>query len=113
MIYKNYFPFIISIITLSLELAANIIMLFIYKMGDSTIEGLALALWSWPLLILVIISLLASIIRFRHKEERNKKDKAALIMSIVSLVYFFIYAIMLGFLIGTGHLPFYYFPDGF
>ena len=113
MINKNHVPFIFSIITLTLELVMNIIMLFLYKMSDSSIDVLVLALWSWPLLILVIISLLFSIIRFTYKEGRTKTDKPALIMSIVAVVYFLIYAIMLGFLVGTGHLPFYYFTDGF
>ena len=87
-------------------------MLFIYKMSDSLIDSLVLALWSWPLLILVIITFVVSIVIIR-KKDKDKKDIAAIIMGTISLFYFFIYAIMLGFLIGTGHLPFYYFPDGF
>ena len=86
-------------------------MLFIYKMGDS-LDALILALWSWPLLILVIINFIASIVII-FKKDKNKKDIAAIIMGVISLVYFFLYAIMLGFLVGTGYLPFYYFPDGF
>ena len=104
--------FVLGIITLSIEVIYNIIMLFIYKMGDS-IDSLVLALWSWPLLLLVILTFVLSIVRFHKTEEKSKKDIAAIIMGTISLIYFFLYAIMLGFLIGTGHLPFYYFPDGF
>ena len=104
--------FILGIITLSIEVIYNIIMLFIYKMGDS-LDALILALWSWPLLLLVIMTFIVSIVSFHKREKKSKKDTAALIMGTISLVYFFLYAIMLGFLIGTGHLPFYYFPDGF
>ena len=105
--------FILCIITLSIEVIYNIIMLFIYKMSNNSIDSLVLALWSWPLLFLVLITFIESIVRFHKVEKRNKKDTAAVIMGTISLVYFFLYVIMLGFLIGTGHLPFYYFPDGF
>ena len=104
--------FILGIITLSIEVIYNIIMLFIYKMGDS-IDSLVLALWSWPLLLLVILTFVLSVVRFHKTEEKSKKDIAAIIMGTISLIYFFLYAIMLGFLIGTGYLPFHYFPDGF
>ena len=100
--------FIFGIVTLSLEMVATIIMLFIYKMSDSLIEALALALWSWPLLILSLITLVLAVIRMSKREEKTKRDIAALIMGIVSLIYFGLYAIMLGFLIGTGQLPFSY-----
>ena len=105
--------YILCIITLSIEVIYNIIMLFIYKISSNSIDSLVLALWSWPLLLLVIVTFVVSIVRFHKQENKNKKDIAAVIMGSISLIYFFLYAIMLGFLIGTGHLPFYYFPDGF
>ena len=61
--------FIFGIVTLSLEMVATIIMLFIYKMSDSLIEALALALWSWPLLILSLITLMLAVIKMSKREE--------------------------------------------
>ena len=100
--------FIFGIVTLSLEVVASIIMLFIYKMNDSLVEALALALWSWPLLILSLVTLVLAVIKMSEREEKTKRDIASLIMGIVSLIYFAFYAICLGFLIGTGQLPFSY-----
>ena len=104
-------PFIFSIIVLSLEFIYTIIMLFIEKLG-SQIDYLILALWSLPLIPLVIMSLIGLIIVLFHPEVR-KKATAVIIMRIVAIVYFGIYVICLGFLVGTGHLPHYYFINGF
>ena len=110
---RKFPAYILCIITLSIEVVYNIIMLFIYKMSYSSIDALVLALWSFPLLFLVIFTFIASIIGICKKGDKSKKDIAAIIMGTISLIYFFLYAIMLGFLIGTGYLPFHYFPDGF
>ena len=104
-------PFIYSIIVLSLELIYTIIMLVLSKLG-SNIDYLVLALWSIPLLPLAIISLAGGLIHIRQVENK-KKATACIIMGSVAIFYFFIYAICMGFLIGTGYLPHQYFPDGF
>lgn len=107
----NRVPFVYSIVVLSLELIYTIIMVIVSKLGNE-IDYLVLALWSIPLLPLAILSLIGGFIHLRY-EEVKKKAKAVIIMGAVAIFYFFIYAIMLGFLVGTGHLPFYYFLDGF
>ena len=107
----NRVPFVYSIVVLSLELIYTIIMVIVSKLGNE-IDYLVLALWSIPLLPLAILSLIGGFIHLRH-EEVKKKAKAVIIMGAVAIFYFLIYAIMLGFLVGTGHLPFYYFLDGF
>ena len=104
-------PFILSIIVLSLELIYTVIMFFVEKLG-SQIDYLVLALWSLPLLPLAIISLVGGLIHLRRSEDK-KKATAVVIMGAVAIFYFFIYAICVGFLVGTGHLPHHYFPDGF
>ena len=103
--------FIFTLITLLLELVATGLLLYIDKMGDN-LDALVLALWSWPLLIFVIISFVGSFIN-RFKKGKNKKTTSAMIMSVIAVIYLLLYAVMLGFLVGTGQLPFYYFPDGF
>ena len=108
---KNRVPFVYSIVVLSLELIYTIIMVVISKIG-SNIDYLVLALWSIPLLTLAILSLIGGFIHLRY-EEVKKKAIAVIIMGAVAIFYFFIYAICIGFLVGTGHLPHYYFPDGF
>ena len=104
-------PFIYSIIILSIELIYTILMVIIAKMG-AKIESLVLALWSIPLLPLAIISLVGGLIHLHHSEVK-KKAIAVVIMGSVAVIYFCLYALCLGFLVGTGHLPFYYFLYGF
>ena len=108
---KNRVPFVYSIVVLSLELIYTIIMVVISKIG-SNIDYLVLALWSIPLLPLAILSLIGGFIHLRY-EEVKKKAIATIIMGSVAIIYLFLYAICIGFLVGTGHLPHYYFPDGF
>ena len=104
-------PFIYSIIVLSIELFYTVIMLFVEKLG-SNIDYLVLALWSLPLIPLAIISLVSSFVHLYHLE--NKKEAIpVIIMGGVAIIYLFLYAICLGFLVGTGHLPHYYFINGF
>lgn len=104
-------PFIYSIIVLAVELIYTIIMLVLSKVG-SDIDYLVLALWSLPLLPLAIISLVGGLIHIRHAENK-KKATAVIIMGAVAIFYFFIYAICMGFLVGTGYLPHHYFIYGF
>ena len=104
-------PFIFSIIVLSLEVIYTIIMFVLSKLG-SDIDYLVLALWSIPLLPLAIISLVGGLIHIRDAENK-KKATACIIMGSAAIFYFFIYAISLGFLVGTGYLPHHYFIYGF
>ena len=104
-------PFVYSIVVLALEFIYTIIMLVVSKVG-SDIDYLVLALWSIPLLPLAILALIGGFIHLKY-EEVKKKAVATIILGGSAIVYFAIYAIMLGFLIGTGHLPFYYIINGF
>ena len=107
---KQTIPFIFAIITLSLQVIFIIMLLVVSKLG-SMINGLAMALWTWPLFFLGIISLVLGLTSLR--EENKKKAIATIIMGGSAILLFAIYAISLGFFIGTGYLPHHYFPDGF
>ena len=104
-------PFIYSIIVLSLELVFTFLMFFVEKLGNQ-LDYVFFALFSLPLLPLAIISLVGGLIHLRHPEVK-KKAIAVVIMGAVAVFYFFIYAICIAFLVGTGHLPYHYFPNGF
>ena len=104
-------PFVYSIIVLSLELIYTIIMVIVSKIGKD-IDYLVLALWSFPLIPLVIVSFVGGLIHLRRSEDK-KKATATMIMGTVAILYLAIYAFCVGFLVGTGYLPHHYFPDGF
>ena len=103
--------FIFAIITLSLQIIFIIILLIVSKFG-SMIDGLVMALWTWPLFFMGILAL-AFGIKTLFKSEDKKKAIATVIMGVSAILLFIIYAISLGFFIGTGYLPHHYFPDGF
>ncbi len=104
-------PFVYSIVVLAIEFIYTVIMLVVSKIGNN-IDYLVLALWSIPLLPLAIISLIGGFIHLKYEEVR-KKAVATIIMGGSAIIYFAIYAICLGFLVGTGYLPHHYFPNGF
>ena len=108
---KQTVPFIFAIITLSLQVVFVIMLLFVSKLG-SMVDGLVMALWTWPLLLMGILSLVFGLVLLR-KEEYKKKAVTTTILGCSAILLFFMYAIMLGFFIGTGHLPFYYIINGF
>ena len=103
--------FILGIITLSLEFIASIGVYLIYKFGNS-IDGLVLALWSIPLLVMAIITLMGGLVKI-HKPEIRKKAITTTILGGAAIFGFLLYAIHLGFYIGTGNLIFYYIAYGF
>ena len=104
-------PFVYSIVVLAIEFFYTVIMLVVSKIGND-IDYLVLALWSIPLLPLAIISLIGGFIHLKY-EEVKKKAVATIIMGGSAIIYFAIYAICLGFLVGAGYLPHHYFPNGF
>lgn len=104
--------FILGIITLALEFIASIGVWFIYKFSSSSIDALVLALCTWQLLILAIITLVGGLIKI-HKPETRKKAITTTILGGAAIFGFLLYAIHLGFLIGTGSLIFYYIINGF
>ena len=104
-------PFIYSIIVLSLELTCTFLMFFCEKLGNQ-LDYVFFALFSIPLLPLAIISLVGGLIHLRYPEVK-KKATAVVIMGAVAIFYFCVYAICVAFLVGTGHLPYHYLPDGF
>ena len=108
---KQTIPFIFAIITLSLQVIFIIMLLVVSKLG-SMIDGLAMALWTWPLFFVGILALVFGL-KALHKSEDKKKAIATVIMGGSAILLFIIYAISLGFFIGTGYLPHHYFPDGF
>ena len=108
---KQTIPFIFAIITLSLQVIFIIMLLIVSKLG-SMIDGLAMALWTWPLFFMGILALALGLIAL-YKSEDKKKAIATVIMGGSAILLFIIYAISLGFFIGTGYLPHHYFPDGF
>lgn len=103
--------FILGIITLSLEFMASIGVCLIYKFGNN-IDGLVLALWSLPLIVMAIMTLVGGLVKI-HKPEKRKKAIATTILGGAAIFGFLLYAIHLGFFIGTGHLIFYYIIYGF
>lgn len=76
------------------------------------IDGLVMALWTWPLFFMGILALVLGLIALRKNEDK-KKAIATVIMGGSAILLFIIYALSLGFFIGTGYLPHHYFPDGF
>ena len=104
-------PFIYSIVVLAIEFIYTIIMLVVSKFGNN-VDYLVLALWSLPLLPLAILSLIGGFIHLKHEEVKTKAI-ATIIMGGSAIIYFAIYAICLGFLVGTGYLPHHYFLDVF
>ena len=103
--------FILGIITLALEFIASIGVLLIYKLG-SHMDGIALALWTWPLLILAILVTIFGAVNIR-KPERRKKAITTTILGGAAIFGFLLYAIHIGFYLGTGHPIFYYMQMGF
>ena len=108
---KQTIPFIFAIITLSLQVIFIIMLLVVSKLG-SMVDGLAMALWTWPLFFMGILALVLGLIALRKSEDK-KKAIATVIMGGSTILLFIIYAFSLGFFIGTGYLPHHYFPDGF
>ena len=103
--------FIFAIITLSLQVIFIIILLIVSKLG-SMIDGLVMALWTWPLFFMGILALVLGLIALRKSEDK-KKAIATIIMGGSAILLFIIYAFSLGFFIGTGHLLSYYLINGF
>ena len=104
-------PLIYPIVVLSLELVYTFLMFFVEKLG-SQIEYVLFAISSFPLLPLAISSLVIGI-RYMRDPEAKKKATAVVIMGAVAIFFFCIIVVSLAFLVGTGHLPHYYFYNGF
>ena len=105
-------PLIYSIIVLSLELVYIFLMFFVEKLG-SQIEYVLFAISSFPLLPLAISSLVIGIRYMRDPEAVKKKATAVVVMGAVAIFFFCLIVVSLAFLVGTGHLPHYYFYNGF
>ena len=97
---------VLAIIVLSLQVIITVILFVVAKLGDS-LAGLIMAIWTWPLFFLGLISLVFSLVSLR-KEDYKKKAIVAIILSGSTILLFAFYAIMLGFFVGTGHLLLYY-----
>ena len=104
-------PLIYPIVVLSLELVYTFLMFFVEKLG-SQIEYVLFAISSFPLLPLAISSLVIGI-RYLRDLEVKKKATAVVVMGAVAIFFFCIIVVSLAFLVGTGHLPHYYFYNGF
>ena len=63
--------FIFAIITLSLQVIFIIILLIVSKLG-SGIDGLVMALWTWPLFFMGILALVLGLIALRKSEDKKK-----------------------------------------
>ena len=102
---------VLGVVTLVLEFIASIGVFLIHRFG-SGIDAMVLAMWSWPLLALAIVVLVLGLISI-HKTEKRKKAITTTILGGAAIIGFLLYAIHLGFLIGTGELIFYYVSEGF
>ena len=67
--------FIFAIITLSLQVIFIIILLIVSKFG-SMIDGLVMALWTWPLFFMGILALVLGLIALRKSEDKKKAQKS-------------------------------------
>ena len=104
--------FIFAIVTLSLQVIFIIILLIVSKFG-SMIDGLVMALWTWPLFFMGILALVLGLRSLIKDKDNKKKAIATVIMGGTAIILFIIYAFSLGFFIGTGHLLSYYLINGF
>ena len=88
-------------------------MLLIVSKVGSMVDGLAMALWTWPLFFMGVIALALGLSSIIKDKANKKKAIVTVIMGGAAILLFAIYALSLGFFIGTGYLPHHYFPDGF